>query len=128
MAYQGTLFTNANVTTPICCGDRVSFFSGYVVNRHDINDFIKDFTDSAWANNHPVIIRNNGYYNGFIGKYGVSLNRNDDEFDYWKVLESQGLYFYKDKNGNPIHDTDLLADEALRFLNIRDQSKPFFFA
>jgi arylsulfatase A-like enzyme len=125
MAYQGTLFTNAYVTTPICCISRASIFSGKFSNRHGIQDFYKDFTPEARANNYPTILKENGYYTGFIGKYGVSLKPHADEFDYWKGFEGQGLYFYKDKNGNPIHNTDLLANEALEFLNIRDQSKPF---
>lgn len=125
LAYEGTLFTNAYVTTPVCCVSRASIFTGQFSNRHGIQSFTKDFTPEARANNYPTILRNNGYYTGFIGKYGVSLKEHDDEFDYWKGFYSQGVYFYKDKNGKPIHNTDLLANQALEFLNIRDKSKPF---
>lgn len=125
MACHGTLFTNAYVTTPICCISRASIFSGQYANRHDIQDFIKDFTPEQRANNYPSILRNNGYYTGFIGKYGVSLKPHADEFDYWKGFEGKGHYFYKNKDGKPIHNTDLLANQALEFLNTRDKSKPF---
>jgi len=125
MAYRGTLFTNAYVTTPICAISRASIFSGQFANRHGINDFIKDFDESARANNYPAILKNNGYYTGFVGKYGVSLKHHPNEFDYWKGFDSQGKYFYKDKDGKPIHNTDLLANQALEFLDTRDKSKPF---
>ncbi|HET8829045.1 MAG TPA: sulfatase [Pelobium sp.] len=125
MAYNGTLFTNAYVTTPICAISRASIFSGQYANKHGINDFIKDFDTTARANNYPNVLRNNGYYTGFIGKYGVSLKQQPTEFDYWKGFHSQGKYFYEDKNGKQIHNTDLLANQALEFLAIRDKSKPF---
>ena len=125
MAYYGTLFTNAYVTSPICAISRASIFSGQYANRHGINDFLKDFTDSARANNYPLILKNGGYYTGFVGKYGVSLKHHPKEFDYWKGFDGQGKYFYKDKNGNSIHNTDLLANQALEFLSVRDKSKPF---
>ncbi len=125
LANQGTLFTNAYVTTPICCISRASIFSGQYANRHGIQDFIKDFSPEQRANNYPTILKNSGYFTGFIGKYGVSLKPHADEFNYWKGFEGQGKYFYKDENGNPIHNTDLLAKQALEFLNIRDKSKPF---
>ncbi len=125
MAQNGTLFSNAYVTTPICCVSRASIFSGQFSNRHGINDFVGDFTDSARSNNYPEVLRRNGYYTGFIGKYGVSLKSHSEEFDYWRGFEGQGVYFYKDKDGKPIHNTDLLANQALEFLNIRDKTKPF---
>ena len=125
LAYQGTLFSNAYVTTPICCISRASIFSGEYSNRHGIQNFLKDFTPEARAKNYPTLLRNSGYYTGFIGKYGVSLNAHPEEFDYWKGFYSQGVYFYKDKDGKRIHTTDLLANEALEFLSIRDKSKPF---
>jgi arylsulfatase A-like enzyme len=125
LAYGGTLFTNAYVTTPICSVSRASILSGQFANRHGINDFSTNFTDSARANNYPEVLRRNGYYTGFIGKYGVSMKMPVEDFDYWKGFEGQGVYFYKDKNGKQIHSSDLMANQALEFLNTRDKSKPF---
>lgn len=125
LAYNGTLFKNAYVTTPICCVSRASIFSGQYANRHGINDFVKSFTDSARANNYPEILRQNGYYTGFIGKYGVGVKMPKQEFDFWKGFGEQGTYFYKDKDGKLIHSSDLMAKQAVEFLNVRDKSKPF---
>src|SRR5204863_9232579 len=71
LANQGTLFRNAYVTTSICCISRASMFSGQYAARHRIVDFTTDFTDSVRLNNFPALLKRNGYYTGFIGKYGV---------------------------------------------------------
>ncbi len=125
LALQGALFKNAFVTSPVCNISRASIFSGQYANRHRINDFDTDFSDSARANNYPEVLRRNGYYIGFIGKYGVGNNMPENDFDYWKGFKGQGVYFYKDAQGKKIHSTDLMGDEAIEFLNTRTQSKPF---
>lgn len=126
LAKGGTLFKNSFATTPICCVSRASIFSGQYSNRHGINDFGTNFSKSASANNFPELLRNAGYYTGFIGKYGVGGSKiPSTSYDYWRAFEGQGVYFYKDKQGQPIHNTDLVCNQALEFLEIRDKDKPF---
>jgi arylsulfatase A-like enzyme len=125
LASHGTLFKNAYVTTSICCISRASMFSGQYASRHRIVDFTTDFADSVRANNFPLLLKRNGYYTGFIGKYGVGTKLPESDYDYWKGFPGQGVYFYKDAAGKPIHSTDLMADQALEFLSTRDKSKPF---
>ena len=71
LAAAGSIFNNAFVTTPICCVSRASILSGQYSNRHNINDFVTNFSPEALSNTYPLIMRKNGYYTGFIGKYGV---------------------------------------------------------
>ncbi|MEO5999511.1 MAG: sulfatase [Chitinophagaceae bacterium] len=125
LANHGTLFKNAYVTTSICCISRASMFSGQYAARHHILDFATNFTDSVRANNFPALLKHNGYYTGFIGKYGVGNNLPESDYDYWKGFPGQGVYFYKDAAGKPIHSTDMMGDQALEFLKTRDKSKPF---
>jgi arylsulfatase A-like enzyme len=47
------------------------------------------------------------------------------DYDYWKGFPGQGVYFYKDAAGNPLHSTDMMGNQALEFLRTRDKSKPF---
>lgn len=132
LANKGTLFTKAYATTPICAISRASILSGQYSKRHGMQDFEMNFTDSARMNNYPEILHQNGYYTGFIGKYGVgtigingvsSMPVND--FDYWKGFAAHGVYFYKDSNGNQIHSTDMIANQSIDFLETRDKTKPF---
>lgn len=125
LASRGTLFKNAYVTTPICCISRASIFSGQNAARHRILDFTTDFSDSARMNNFPALLKRNGYYTGFIGKYGVGTHLPAIDYDYWKGFPGQGTYFYKDASGAPVHSTDMMGDQAIEFLRTRDRSKPF---
>jgi arylsulfatase A-like enzyme len=132
LAYNGTIFKNAFVTTPICAISRASILSGQHANRHKIFDFEKDFTDEQLMNTYPLMLKQGGYYTGFIGKYGVGTmgktkgaNMPIKHFDYWKGFEGHGDYFYKDKNGKDIHSTDMMGDQSIEFINTRDKSKPF---
>ncbi len=125
LASQGTLFKNAFVTTSICAISRASIFSGLYATRHRIFDFKTAFTDSARQFNFPAILKQNGYYTGFIGKYGVGDQLPDVDYHYWKGFPAQGVFFYKDAAGKPLHSTDMMGGQALEFLSKRDQSKPF---
>lgn len=125
LAERGTLFKNSFVTSPVCNISRASIFSGQYANRHGILDFAENFSDLARANNYPEILRANGYYTGFIGKYGVGTIMPESDFDYWKGFPGQGVFFYKSKNGDSIHSTDLMGNQAIEFLATRDENKPF---
>lgn len=125
LADRGTLFKNAFVTSSICCISRASIFSGQYAKRHGILDFTTNFSESARMKNFPAILRQNGYYTGFLGKYGVGDSLPVNDYNYWKGFPGQGVYFYKDAAGNPIHSTDMLGNQAVEFLRTRDKSKPF---
>ncbi len=125
LASHGTLFKNAYVTTSICCISRASIFSGQYAARHHIYDFTTDFSESVRRNNFPALLKRNGYYTGFIGKYGVGDSLPAMDYNYWKGFPGQGVYFYNDAAGKPIHSTDMMGEQALEFLRGRDKSKPF---
>lgn len=125
LASQGTVFKNAYVTTSICSISRASMFSGQYAARHGILDFTTDFSDSARMKNFPALMKQSGYYTGFIGKYGVGTHLPESDYHYWKGFPGQGVYFYKDAAGKPIHTTDMMGDQAVEFLRTRDKSKPF---
>lgn len=125
LAEKGTNFKNAYVTTSICCISRASIFSGQYAARHRILDFATEFSDSARQQNFPALLKQNGYYTGFVGKYGVGDKLPEQDYNYWKGFPGQGVFFYKDAAGKPIHSTDLMANQAIEFINVRDKSKPF---
>lgn len=125
LASHGTLFKNAYVTTSICCISRASIFSGQYAARHHIYDFTTDFSESVRRNNFPALLKRNGYYTGFIGKYGVGDSLPAVDYNYWKGFPGQGVFFYNDAAGKPIHSTDMMGEQALEFLRGRDKSKPF---
>ena len=67
LANDGVRFTNACVTTSICCVSRASIFSGQYMQRHGIEDFVTSFSDEAWRESYPALLKAAGYKTGFIG-------------------------------------------------------------
>ncbi len=127
LAAEGTNFKNNYVTTSICAISRASILTGQYAKRHGITDFDKNLSATALLNTYPVLLRNHGYYTGFIGKYGVGadLSAPSTLFDYWKGYPGHGVYFYRDASGNLVHETTLMEQEAKEFIDHRDASKPF---
>jgi arylsulfatase A-like enzyme len=125
LALQGTNFKKAYVTTAICAISRASYLSGQYERRHNIDDFSKSFSDSALRQTYPLLLRGSGYYTGFIGKYGVGNKMPAYAFDYWRGFAGHGVYFHKDEQGKPVHETALMGQQAKEFIAGRDPSKPF---
>lgn len=128
LASNGTLFRNSYVTTPICCTSRASFLTGQYACRHGIDDFFTDFTPEVLNTTYPMIMRDNGYYTGFVGKYGVGNKPEtmpEDRFDAWYGFPGWGTYEQTDEDGNYRHLTRIMGDQCLDFLENAPDDKPF---
>lgn len=141
LAEAGVKFENAYVTTSISMVSRASILTGQYMSRHGIDRFSKEIDKGSFADTYPSVLRRNGYYTGFVGKYGVGKIREED-FDY--VSEYEGLHWMpvngarinvlgKDENGrlytkiqgDSIHVTDKNLNDAIDFLDNRPTDKPF---
>ncbi len=127
LANDGVMFTNAFVTTSICASSRASIFSGQWTSRHGIKGFATHFTPEALAQTYPMVLRDAGYRTGFIGKYGVGPKRDlpVEKYDYWRGFPGQGRYENKDENGDYIHMTRRMGNQAVEFLQGCSQDQPF---
>jgi arylsulfatase A-like enzyme len=127
LALKGQLYSNAYVTTSICMISRASFLSGQYESKHGIDDFFTSFTPEAFDSTYPVLLKNDGYRTGFIGKFGVGNPKDQPKnaFDFWEGTPlHQPNYENTDKNGNYLHYTDLISGNIQEFLNGTDE-KPF---
>lgn len=150
LAAEGTRFTQAYSIAPVCTPTRVGFMTGRYPARHPVG-LLEPLTplpahrelglDAA----HPTVpslLKSAGYTNALFGKWHLGVkaefgpNRHGfDEFfgplggavDYVAHTSPAGepdLY----RNGFPVRAngylTDLIADEAVRF--IRQRREPFF--
>jgi arylsulfatase A-like enzyme len=121
LATQGVLFRNHFVTTSICCVSRASIFTGQYERRHGIGDFTRPLTAAQWAQTYPALLRQHGYYTGFIGKFGVA-----QEFDYWRGVAGQGgRYFIEPNDPTQTHATARMGGQALEFLHRCPRDQPF---
>ena len=55
LADEGRLFTNAFVTTAICCSSRASILTGQHMRRHGIEDFQTPLSAEAFAQTYPGV-------------------------------------------------------------------------
>jgi arylsulfatase A-like enzyme len=125
LAEQGVYFRNNFVTTSICMASRASIFSGLYAAASGIYDSSKPFTPDQIRRTYPELLRQAGYFTGFIGKYGVGRQEPQGLFDFWRGFSGQGRYFPQGEGPGKPHLTSIMESQALDFLSQRPSSKPF---
>ena len=121
LAADGFRFTQCRVTTSICCVSRASLLTGQHMARHTIDRFGVPLAPEAFAKTYPAILRANGYWTGFVGKFGVGAIPKDG-FDFQRSYE--GVHWLPDGTGK-VHVTEKNARDSLDFLKARPKDKPF---
>jgi len=152
LAKNGTLFTNAHITSAICTPSRISILLSQYERKHGVNfNSGTSVSNEAWEKSYPMVMRNAGYYTGWIGKNhspvgegGYTSGLMEKSFDYWYAGHGH-IKFYPKK----IHEifNDAIADTqveviqegvndfldpnerklkgAVKFLENRPTNKPF---
>lgn len=128
LAKEGVRFTRNFVSNSICGPVRATLLTGQHSHQNGVRDNRSRFDSSKITM--PKIFRENGYQTALVGKW--HLHSYPTGFDYWKILPGQGLYFEPrlismqgDTSTTHGYATDVITDEAIRWLNQRDQQKPF---
>lgn len=152
LASEGTLFTNAHVTSAICTPSRVSIFLSQFERKHGVNfNSGTSVAPEAWEQSYPVLLRKAGYYTGYVGKNHAPVGRGGYEsglmeahFDYWYAAHGHLTFYPKSRHEifkNAEADTQVeIIDEgltdfldgnehrlegALHFLEERPEDQPF---
>ncbi len=128
IAKEGMLFTRAFVGNSICGPARATLLTGQHSHKNGMKDNRTRFDSSKMTM--PKILQQYGYQTAIVGKW--HLVSYPTGFDYWKVLPGQGLYYDPrmiSMNGDTAtlkgYATDVITDEAIKWLDNRDKSKPF---
>lgn len=82
MAAGGVSFNNAYHVSPICMPSRASVHMSRYISDHQCGfDFptTKTVSRDEFKKSYPVLLRNAGYYTGFIGKFGYSVTQEKKE-------------------------------------------------
>jgi hypothetical protein len=128
LAKEGALFTRCFVGNSICSPSRATLLTGQHSHK---NGVINNFTrfDSSRITM-PKLLQQAGYQTAVVGKW--HLHSYPTGFDYWKILPGMGQYVdsrFINMNGDTAiergYATDVITDEAIKWLDSRDKQKPF---
>jgi len=124
LAEKGVQFENAFVTTPICAASRASIFTGLYERTHAYTFTKPPLTRDYLQFSYPYLLRKAGYRTGFVGKFGVSVEKSiiEEMFDYFKP---SSYPYFKEMDGKKKHLTDINMDRALSFIRSSNRDQPF---
>ena len=123
LAASGIYFKNAFVTTPICAASRATLFTGLYERTHDYTFGKPNLNDQYMYESYPYLLRNAGYKTGFIGKFGVKVNKGivDSMFSFSKQT---AWPYLKTIDGKEIHLADIEGNHAIDFIKA-NKNQPF---
>ena len=146
LAREGTLFTRAFASNPVCSPTRATFLTGLVPSQHGVHCFLfggrlqvgpearntlDEFTSL------PEVLRDAGYSCGLVGKWhlGDNLHPHEGFDDYWITMPHGGTSTFYDaqiiEDGKlrkePQYLTDFWTGHAVKYIEQSvKKDKPFF--
>ncbi|WP_372753255.1 sulfatase-like hydrolase/transferase [Labilibaculum sp.] len=134
---EGVRFSNTYIAEPICAPSRVAMFTGMNERMSGVG-FTSSYkiTEEQWSQSYPELLRNNGYYTGMIGKFGIEYytfkGKAASKFDYWKAHDGWAKFWPKTaKNCSAYFDsgediiTPVMGESIDDFLSTVPSEKPF---
>lgn len=133
LAEKGILFSQAYMTSPLCMPSRANLFTGQYTRYHSV-DFSSNtaMAGESWMQTYPMLLKQNGYHVGYLGKNHVPVGPNgwfDDymknTFDYWYGNQDQPKFYPKDEfkqyhNARANTQIEILDEGMQNFLGQND--------
>ena len=116
LAQEGLRYSNACVTSAICCASRAGILTGMHPARHRVIDFSTRIRDAHWQASYPQLFRNAGYRTGFFGKFGVAGDSAPTDLFDTVMAPAYGPYYFPKDNPSARHADDLHCEAAEKFI------------
>jgi arylsulfatase A-like enzyme len=127
LANEGVRFRNAFVTTPVCWVSRATLLTGQWARSHVQRDAVPVVTPKALRTLYPVELRAAGYRTGFFGKWHTHAPPGFEpaaQFDQFEEI-FRDPYFKTLPDGTKRHETDLICDRGIEFIQAQPKDRPF---
>jgi arylsulfatase A-like enzyme len=127
LADSGTNFTQAFTTTPLCCPDRATMWSGRFEHNHGVVDnYSGDNLDRDWIS--PRYLGDAGYHTALVGKFITDWNWRYVPPHFDDLAAFQGGYMdarfmvknqgdAKDHAERAAYSTDFIGEKAASFID-----------
>lgn len=126
LAKEGVRFSNAFVTTSICAASRATLLTGLWERTHRFTFGTPPIATAMTEASYPALLRRAGYRTGFVGKFGVKVQKGQTDAMFDKFLpRGRNPYFKKQPDGSKRHLTNLVGDLCVEFLNEGPKDRPF---
>ncbi len=127
LAREGERFERSYVTTPICAASRASIFTGTFERTHGYTFTKPPLTRAFTSISYPVVLRKAGYRTGFVGKFGVAVEKGVEQemFDFMKFTS---LPHVQTIGGIKRHMTEVEGESVVEFLRGAKPGQPFCLA
>lgn len=126
MASRGVRFENAFVSTSTCWVSRACLFTGCYERRHLYRVGGGPLDPELCDSSYFAVLKRAGYRTGHLGKEHVSIDTDSAAkmFDVRRKL-GRNPYFKPQEDGTQRHETQILGDWAIEFLEQQPTDQPF---
>jgi choline-sulfatase len=126
LAAQGVRFENAFVSTSTCWVSRACLFTGCYERKHRYRTVPGPLDPALCETSYYSVLKKAGYRTGHIGKEHVELSGESAAamFDVRRKL-GRNPYFKEMPDGSLRHETQILGDWAIEFIDEQPTDKPF---